>query len=41
MTTADVAPEAGVVVHHGLTPNDASLIALYHRGGHLLPADGG
>jgi glycosyltransferase involved in cell wall biosynthesis len=29
-TGADVADEPGIVVHHGLRPNSAELIALYH-----------
>lgn len=31
VTRTEVAPEAGVVVHHGLTPNSAELKALYHQ----------
>lgn len=31
VTRDAVAPEPGVVVHHGLGPNDPALIALYHR----------
>jgi glycosyltransferase involved in cell wall biosynthesis len=31
VTTAELAPEPGVVVHRGLTPNDPELIDLYRR----------
>ena len=31
VTGADVAPEAGLVVHRGLRPNTSALIELYHR----------
>jgi glycosyltransferase involved in cell wall biosynthesis len=31
VTRAEVAPEEGVVVHHGMTPNSPQLKALYHQ----------
>lgn len=31
VTSAPVAPEPGIVVHHGLRPNTAELIRLYHE----------